>query len=246
MKKTVAILVAALLLSNTITAQTRFGLNGNFLITNATAKQDNGNGGTEDVRGLKSSTGFKFGVVAEVPVAESFFFMPELNFVNKGAKQLEEETTTIAGTTFSSKSDNKISLNYLEIPLNFAYKSTGSSGSFFGGLGPVLSYGLSGKSTSHHTVTYAGTSQDTTVSFTVKFDGKKDADVTDDNLHLKGLEIGADVFAGYALNNGLFFKVQYNMALTNANPNKNSSFKPNYFGVGLGYMFGQPKTKGKK
>lgn len=246
MKKTIAILVAAFLLSNTINAQTRFGLNGNFLITNAQVKEENSTGGTEDAKGLKSSTGFKFGVVAEVPVAESFVFMPELNFVNKGAKQLQDETSTIAGITFSTKVDNKISLNYLELPLNFAYKSMGTSGSFFGGLGPVLSYGLSGKSKSHETVTFAGSSQDTTAEYTVKFDGKKDAEVTDDNQHLKGLEIGADVFAGYELNNGLFLKVQYNMALTNANPNANRSFKPSYFGIGLGYMFGQPKSKEKK
>ena len=246
MKKTTIIFVAAMLLTTIIHAQVNLGLHADFLLSNAQVKADNGNGGTEDAPGLKSLPGFKFGVVAQVPMGETFAFMPELNFVHKGIKQSVSVSQTAGGITISSQTDNQTSFNYLEIPLNVAYKATSSAGSFFGGLGPVFSLGLSGKSKSHHVSNFAGLMQDTTVDMSIKFDGKKEADVTDNDSHAKALEMGANVFAGFQLTNGLFFKAQYFMAFSNIVPDQPGSYKSNYLGIGVGFMFGQGKSKTSK
>ncbi len=245
MKKSTIIFVAIMFLVTYANAQFKVGLQGNLLITNATLKEDDGNGGSVDIPGTTSSTGFKFGVIMQMPLATSLVFVPELNYVNKGIKQSQEVSFDFGGAPITSKIDNSASLNYIEMPLNLAYKSTTTSGSFFGGLGPVLSLGVSGRQKSTSGSSYAGISQDTIIDVSVKFDGKKDADVNDNKAHLKALEIGANFFAVYELKCGLFFKALYNTAFTNSNPNENNTYKPNYFGIGLGYIFGKNKTSSK-
>ena len=45
----------------------------------------------------------------------------------------------------------------------------------------------------------------------MKFDGKKDADVTDNNTHLKALDFGGDILAGYKTANGVFVSLGYTL-----------------------------------
>ena len=69
----------------------------------------------------------------------------------------------------------------------------------------------------------------------IKFDGKDNGD--DDNAHFKRFEFGANAFAGYQLNNGLSFQLQYRPDFTNISVEKNMSYKNNYFGLSLRYRF---------
>jgi len=192
-----------------INAQTTFGLHIGGTVANAKFKES-GFSFTTD-----SKIGWKAGVVANVPLTEMFTFMPQLNVVSKSSKFEEDE--------------DKVTFNftYAELPLNFVYQSKG----FFGGVGPSIGFGVGGKVKAES----SGMSDEVKV----KFDGKKEDDVTDDDLHLKALDFGGQIIAGYQLPSGLFFNAHYNFGFSNISPENEGTLKNNYFGFGIGYFFGR-------
>jgi hypothetical protein len=105
--------------------------------------------------------------------------------------------------------------------LNFLYKTPAGSGSFFGGIGPDLGYGLSGTAKS------GGESED------VHFGSSDDDDY-------KAFEFSGNILAGYEFSNGFFVSANYNHGFSNILNGADSdvSAKNNYFGIRLGYKFG--------
>ena len=204
--------------SMAVNAQT-FGVHANGILASAKSEEKDQN--TTLSTKLDSRFSWKAGVVGDIPIAENFSFMPQLNILSKGGKLSQSE----AGFTSSME----MKFTYLELPLNLVFSHT--SGLFIGA-GPSLSYGIGGEA--EVTVSGGGLSETGTVK--IKFDG--DDEANDDNAHLKALELGANVIAGYRLSNGLFFNVQYNQGLSNIDPSEGSSFKNKYFGFGIGYFFG--------
>ncbi|WP_316790503.1 porin family protein [Pedobacter frigoris] len=83
-----------------------------------------------------SEVGFQAGVYADLPMGGGFAFLPEVSFVQKGAK-LE---ATVGGNT--GKFDATVS--YLDIPVLIGYKATPELTVF---AGPQVSFLLSQKST---------------------------------------------------------------------------------------------------
>jgi hypothetical protein len=214
-------------------AQVKFGAHAGVNVASVNSESTSGT----TTRKLKydSKVGFTLGVVAEIPIATSLFFRPELNFIQKGGKN--EESEVIFGTTYSTKST--ISTNYLEIPLNILYKFEAGGGNIFVGAGPSIGYGLSGKDKFKSTVG-STTTEDT---YTIKFDGKDNATATGNDTHLKALDFGANFLAGYQLSNNLFFKASYTIGLSNISPDDNTSFKNKGFGFTIGYMFGGSESE---
>lgn len=190
-----------------VNAQASFGIHADGVLSNMKFKES-GVTITPD-----SKFGWKVGLVADVPLAETFAFMPQLNVLSKGAKMTESGTTST------------INLTYVELPLNFVYTSNG----FFAGVGPSIALGISGK-----------TKESGQPDGNVKFDGK--ANGNDNNYHLKALDFGGQVIAGYKLESGLFFNAHYNIGFSNISPDSGTSIKNNYFGFGLGYFFGGAKA----
>ena len=82
----------------------------------------------------KSITGFHLGLVSDFKLQESLHFNTGLLYSLKGTKgEMEGES-------------GSIKINYLEIPLNLAYKfSINESSDFFIQAGPYLAYALNGK-----------------------------------------------------------------------------------------------------
>jgi Outer membrane protein beta-barrel domain len=187
--------------------------------------------------------GLLVGVVAEIPLGEKFAFRPELNFIQKGS------TTGIAASILDEL-QTKITLNYLELPLNVVYKLNVGSGNFFFGLGPALAFGMGGKVKLSDASDPNNTSVNT--SYKVKFDGKKEDDLnrsTDKDFHYKKIDVGVNVLAGYKLQNGLFFKLGYNYGLLNVDPNKDNklaadqaTYKNRGFNVCIGFLIGGAKN----
>ncbi len=64
----------------------------------------------------KIKPGFSAGVQAWVPMGKSFSFIPALNFIQKG------------GTLKEEGSEEKTTLNYIEIPLNVVYNTVQPKG----------------------------------------------------------------------------------------------------------------------
>lgn len=216
MKKTILLFISFLLLINILKAQkTDLGVHAfaNFASYKSTYDDIST---TSDMK-----VGAGGGMVLSVPIGKHVSFRPELNFVLKGGTDKEDD--------FKSK----VTLNYLELPLNVVYNTNVGSGMFFGGIGPSVGFGLSGTVKSED----GGDEEKEKVNFG-----------NDEEDDLKPLEIGINVIAGYQFMNGFFIDARFNTSLNDLTPGDqgevDSKFHNRYFGIGIGYMFGL-KTKAK-
>ncbi len=192
---------------------------------------------------LKTKVGFTIGGLAEIGLGSGLTFRPELNFIQKGGKFSDTKTTNVGGGTVTTASTEDLSFGYIDLAPNFVYNFDAGTGKVFVGAGPDLAFGIGGKDkyTSNTTSTITGfPSSSTSVDSKVKFDGKKAADLsaTDNDLHLKGLDFGVNLLAGYKLSNGAFISAGYTIGLSNIDPNDKQTFKNSGFNIKLGYMFG--------
>lgn len=194
-----------------LSAQTRFGINAGAVLANLKGEE----GGEEQE--LDSKIGITAGIRADVALSENFRFRPGLNFVQKGGK----EEFDFLGTEIKSS----ITLNYLELPLNFVYNAPAGNGKFFIGAGPVFGFGLSGK----NKVESGGEEQTEDVNFG---DGEDE---------LKSFEFAGNVLAGYECASGLYFQANYNPGFSNLSNMPDSELKTTYFGLRIGYFFGADK-----
>ncbi len=223
MKKT--FLFAALITAAFATrAQTTFGVHAGINGASFTNKSTVNNQTTTEKS--DSKVGVIVGVNAEIPIASSLVFRPELNFIQKGGKITQTQTFFGTTTTYNAE----VITNYLELPLNLVYKFDG--GGLFVGAGPSLGYGLSGKS-NLKTTTGSSTSES---KQDIKFDGDKNA--TDGKGHFKALDLGANFLVGYQFSNNLFLKANYTLGLSDIDPEDNSSTKNTGLGFTVGYRFG--------
>ncbi|PWU05111.1 MAG: hypothetical protein C5B52_00265 [Bacteroidetes bacterium] len=172
-----------------------------------------------DIDGEKDNTddvvGFTAGVAANMALGKHFSFEPGLNFVQKGGKETQDQTSA------------SVILDYVEMPLNLLYNTAGKSGQFFIGAGPSFSYGVGGKIKA----------EDNGVSGSVKVKfGNGEGDL------LKPFEMGANFLTGYQFKSGLALSVNYNIGLSDVLPDSESgSWKNEYVGLKVGYRFHSKK-----
>jgi len=211
------LLISLVLISiNTYAQNIRVGLTSGFSVSGYKAKMGS------ETESFNSKIGFTTGIMLDIPAGKHFSFQPALNLVQKGFK----EKQTIMGTTTKVS----MTINYIELPLNFLYNSRGRAGNFFAGAGPSFAMAASGK------YKY----DDGTNSFDekVKF-GNGDEDI------MKSFDMGANILSGFSLNNGLMFSLNYNIGLSNLLPNGESDAKltSRYFGIKLGYLLNTGRRK---
>ncbi len=181
----------------------RFGFDAGILSSMAKVTQD----GTTS--SSKSRIGFNVGVLADVELSKNWSFQPGLSFLQKGGKDSEGDT------------EADVSINYLELPLNFVFHADRKKGGFIAGAGPCLSYGLSGKAK----VTSGGV----TISEPIHFGSSSNDD-------LKRFEFGGNILAGYEFANGLFLTANYNAGFSNISADSQSKWKNSYFGFRIGFV----------
>jgi hypothetical protein len=143
--------------------------------------------------------GFTLGIMVDKSLGKTFFFQPSINFVQKGYRE-----------TLVDDDRYKVTLNYLELPMNFVYSPNKESGFFIGG-GPSLGLGLGGKFKT------GGYEHD------MVFGGEGNFDL---------FEFEGNLITGYKFPNKLQVSLNYNFGLTNV-----ELYKNNYFGLRLGYFF---------
>jgi hypothetical protein len=195
---------------------TRFGVTAGAAIASMKAKS----GGVSLTTDGK--IGPTVGVLASIPVTEMFRFLPILSFLQKGGK------LKYSGSGYTS--EEKQTLSYLELLLNMVYYAPAGNGSFFAGLGPAISFGMSGK------YKYKETGQPDEEG-DIEFGSNENTD------HYKPLEVGGNLIAGYEFANGFFAALNYNLGLSNIDVEGNSdnSSKTRYFGIRVGYFFARKK-----
>jgi len=222
MKKIIVLTVMiSVLCISSFSQNTRFGVNAGAALASMKGKYQG------DSQKSDGKAGITVGVLADVPVAESFCFRPFLNFIQKGGKWKE------SGSGYSY--DDKHTLSYIELLLNFLYCSPAGNGKFFAGVGPALAYGVGGKYKSKGT---AG-GQTYNESGDIKFGNNENED------DYKPFEFAGNVMAGYELPGGLFVALSYYLGLSNLviNGDSDNSARNRYFGIRVGYFLSQLQKK---
>lgn len=217
--------------SITATAQPTFGIHAGGIMVKTTSE-------SEEEISFKNRISWKVGGIANIPLTETFSFMPQLNLLSKGGKIEESFSEDLMGDLITVDVTGNAKFVYLELPLNVVYNSMGEMGGFFIGAGPSVSLGLSGELDGKQTISFLGQTESESFDYKVKFDGEQDPDPDSEEVHLKRLEFGANILAGYQLANGLFIKATYNHGLSNISPNEETKAKSRYFGISIGYFFG--------
>jgi Outer membrane protein beta-barrel domain len=158
-----------------------------------------------------SRIGFNGGVFAAYHFTPNISFRPELNYTMLGGN------LTQGGYTMKS------TYSYLRLPLNVIYHMQEEQGLFVGA-GPTLAYGLSGK----NTASSGGQEESSDIHF---------GSGTNDDL--KPFEVGLNFLAGYRLQQGIIFTLNYNFGLNNIansqDPSSSGTFHNRFFGLTVGY-----------
>jgi hypothetical protein len=211
MKKLVVISIAIFAIQFSGHAQsTRFGFTAGYSFSNYNSKVDGENNNGNSVAGLTA------GVLIDVPINKNFSFQPAVNFVQKGTK----DEQTYGGFTTEK---TEITVNSIEVPLNFLYNSGGNKGNFFIGAGPSFTFSVSGNVWFEDFLN--------SVSDNLKFGNGENDD-------LKGFDFGVNFITGYCFKKGFLISANYNAGLTNLFPggSDDGKIKSHYFGIKLGYI----------
>ena len=192
----------------TVNGQATVGVTGGIAVASLKAKSDGMSVATE------GKVGFTLGIFANVDLGKDFAFRPGFNFTQKGGLTKEDDTK------------DKLTLNYIEIPLDFIYTT---SAGFYVGAGPSLAFGISGKE--DYSDGMISESQ------TVQFGNGED--------ELKRFDFGGNLLTGYQFKNGLSLNLNYNFGLNSIvnGTQDDITIKNRYFGIRLGYVFNKKPAK---
>jgi hypothetical protein len=210
MKKTLLLLTfisaATLSFAQTIGVGIKGGLN--------LSSQSASDGGT--TASSSTSTGFHVGGFVDVGLG-SWSIQPSLLYTTKGAKS----------------DDSKLTLNYIEVPVDVLYHIPVGVGNIFIGAGPYAALGINGKIKGPIVVTAtSGLSSSMATSV-------YESDVTYGSgpFDFKKLDYGINAMGGLKLANGLLFSVGYDFGLANVINDNNIKLKNNTFMVSVGFSF---------
>lgn len=199
-------------------ARTSFGIFGGVNFQSLNGKDADGDNLDNDM-----IIGYHAGVNVQLPIVPEFFFEPGLLFSLKGAKGT---TGPITGT---------YKLSYVELPLNFVYKGLLGNGYVSLGFGPYLGYAVNGKAEFE--------SGSVSLDTDIEFQNEIDASDPLTTIYFRPFDAGANIFAGYEMEAGLFLRFNAQLGLLNIYPEDNrfdagdTRIANTGFGLSLGYRF---------
>ncbi len=230
MKKTACLIAGALALSSALNAQvttttttttTRTTSNKFASIqirAGANFTNLNGESGGDDLNN-KIKVGYHAGLEIPMMIAPEFYLQPGVLYTRKGAVD-------------ENNSDNKITLSYIEIPVNFVYKPMLGTGSLMLGVGPYMGIAIDGKD------------EVDDVESDINFENDITALQDATGNYLRRLDFGGNLLVGYQFGNNLLFQVNAQLGMTNLlpdidgqSPPSGNKVKNTGFGVSLGYIF---------
>lgn len=230
MKLKIFSLIAGLVLSlSMLDAQVDFGIVAGPNFQNMVGKDSNGD---KITNGLIA--GFHAGVTAAMPVATDFYFQSGLLFSQKGSRNNMGLITTKAA---NDNYPTTTRISYLELPLHLLFRPAFGDGHILVGFGPYVAFGLGGT----QTVDYESIpALEQKIKFKNQITSEDYWDL--DHAYLRRFDAGADIFAGYELAMGLWFRLNAQLGLLNMMPDVEewdyeSILKNTGFGVSVGYNF---------
>lgn len=219
--------VIFLFISPTVTAQDKilqnsfFAILGGINLTDLKDKQLEGGSISQNLN--FGYNGYHVGVNVQIPVITKILLQPGLLISQKMTRD----------QMISSTLDYRIS--YIEFPLNFVYKASSGIGHFMFGLGPYISYGVSGKAI------YDDNSKKTISK--IEFKNEINANDPSNVYYMRPFDAGGNLFLGYELAEGFFMQLNIELGLVNIHPednrfpDDNSNVKNSGFGISAGYRF---------
>lgn len=198
-----------------------FGIKAGLNLSNMVMK-DNDDTYSDDYKMLP---GFHAGVVAEIPFSDMFSFEPGLMLSTKGFKY--DQSEEYLGETIETKM--KMSLYYLDIPLNLKVNLGSDNLKFYGTFGPYVGMGLSGKYKVEATAMGESDSETTDVKW----------GTNEDDDDFKRVDFGLGIGAGVQVG-PITAGAGYAMGLANISPytDNGASMKNKVISVSVGFMFG--------
>jgi hypothetical protein len=155
-----------------------------------------------------------------------FTIRPGLSFVTRGGKN-EFFYVNSPGTPFVYHATEELTLNYLEIPVDFLVRiPIDDEGKLFFGGGPFVDIGLSAKDKNTVLYTYVTSNTENRNDYSPKF-----------GADIKNPGYGINTLLGFNFNNGLFFSVGYSWGLNNISTNSTADAKLRAFSISAGYCF---------
>ncbi len=172
--------------------------------------------------------GFHAGAFVNIPISKQFSLQPEVLYNQMGARDVAYSTETTTGdTTVKTKGENKVTMNYISVPLMLQMRPVDN---FYIEAGPEFSYFINGKTKGEATVssTTGGVTTTTTQSHS------EDLNKDDINKYNIGLGLGL----GYDITNNIGISARYTNSLTKIDKSRPAAENNNrVFQLGLNYKF---------
>lgn len=230
MKSKIYSVIAVLLLSAAaLQAQVSFGVTAGPNFQNMVGKNMDGDKVTNGL-----IVGFHAGVSANIPIAPDFYFQTGLLFSQKGSKN-NEGLFPVKSSGDDYTTTTRIS--YIDLPLHLLFRPQFSSGHIIVGFGPYVAFGIGGT----QKVKYGNLP---TMEQKIKF--RNEIPLEDfwdvENAYYRRFDAGADIFAGYEFDMGLYFLLKTQLGLLNmitdvADWEGEPNLKNTGFGVSVGFNF---------
>ena len=189
---------------------TTIGLTGGINWNNINGKTASGSNLDNQLK-----TGFNGGLNLEIPIGTNFYLQPGVEYRQKGTEL---------------NNGDKITIGYVDVPVNLVYKSVLGTGSVLLGFGPYIGMGIHGKK-NYTDKTEKEIIFTNTYSATEAFD-----------YQFKKIDAGANFMAGYEFRNKLSASVKAQLGLIDINPESNiegdlTRYRNTGFGLSMGYRF---------
>lgn len=182
MKKVLLLIIAMFGAATTFAQTISYGINAGVNLSKMSVSFSNLTAST------KSLTGFHVGGLVDFNFG-TFSLQPGVQFTTKGGSSNDASDESIASS--------KITLNYIEVPVNLLYNVKAGDGSVFIGGGPYAGFGLSG------TTTEGSSGQKEDLHF-----GSSDDDIANPDF-------GINLLGGYKFASNLAISGGYSFGLAN-------------------------------
>lgn len=125
-------------LTQTMKAQVSYGINIHGMLNTA---EFNSEENLNEDKELK--LGYGGGFFVNIPLGSQFMLNASVNYLQKGVKVKQDLTTEEPG--ISLRSESRMTLGYIEVPLVAVYNLSADANYWFVGAGPSFGYGVGGK-----------------------------------------------------------------------------------------------------
>ena len=178
----------------------------------------------DDEAPTKMKVGFHIGLISDIPINEMFSFQPGLLFTAKGwnydldeifADYGNDGPRSINASGIDIDGYARVNLNYLELPLNIAFKANALQVY----AGPYLALGIGGKQKLDYTARYDGDTETMKDEWKIKpvFGEIKDGDLEEDEGGFSALDYGFNFGLGYKVG-PILIQGGYSLGLGNVTP----------------------------